>query len=155
MVTVLFLEDLVVIGHNDGSLRTWSTRPLAQRRVLSTKVGTIEALAYRKAVDMYAAATLSGQLLLGRLQGNSVDGVPLEIGPLYSVALSPHGRLAAAGSDDGRVAVWSIDDKRRAAPLINTGPTTVYALAFTPDGRTLWPARVKARWRRGMSSDSR
>ncbi len=58
--------------------------------------------------------------------------------PLQSVAVSPDGRLVAAGTEAGPVALWDLTAPTpRALPPL-TGPSgKVYAVAFGPDGRTL------------------
>jgi WD40 repeat protein/transcriptional regulator with XRE-family HTH domain len=54
--------------------------------------------------------------------------------PLQSLAVSPDGRLVAAGTADGPVALWR--DAAALPPV--TGPTDkAYAVAFSPDGRML------------------
>jgi WD40 repeat protein len=60
-------------------------------------------------------------------------------GPVRSVALSPDGRVLAAGGDDSHVWLWNVADpahpEQLGQPIINTGP--VASVAFSPDGRTL------------------
>ncbi|MEU9982835.1 helix-turn-helix domain-containing protein [Streptomyces sp. NPDC050856] len=61
-------------------------------------------------------------------------------GVVQSVALSPDGRLLAAGGLDRRVALWDVRDPRRPRALPVSTPAfkdTVYALAFSPDGHRL------------------
>jgi WD40 repeat protein len=57
-------------------------------------------------------------------------------GPVSAVALSPDGRLLAAGGPDGGVRLWRTDGgSAEGDPLPH--PAAVHALAFLPDGQTL------------------
>jgi WD40 repeat protein len=52
-----------------------------------------------------------------------------------SVAVSPDGRLVAAGTQSGQIRSWELPSRKERAPL--PGRHAVLALAFSPDGRTL------------------
>lgn len=72
-----------------------------------------------------------------RTQGRRATIVhPARPGAIFATALSPDGRLLAAGGAAKDVDVWSVDGTRHVATL--TGFTnTVYAIAFSPSGRVL------------------
>ena len=57
---------------------------------------------------------------------------------MFGVAFSPNGKLLAAASGDGTVAVWDINSPDQPLfdkPVGNGKP--MYAVAFSPDGKTL------------------
>src|SRR5262249_44712233 len=72
----------------------------------------------------------------------SLDGCPA-VTPVFrrsdivfGVAFSPDGKLLAAASGDGTVAVWNIDSPEN--PLLDHKfSKPMYAVAFSPDGSTL------------------
>jgi WD40 repeat protein len=56
--------------------------------------------------------------------------------PLFSLAITPDSRRAAAGDAKGDIVLWDLTANRK--PRILQGHEwTVYGLAFTPDGRSL------------------
>jgi WD40 repeat protein/transcriptional regulator with XRE-family HTH domain len=58
---------------------------------------------------------------------------------LYAVALSPNGRLLAAGGSGRRVTLWSLATPAHPMPIASLGgfTRTVYGIAFSPDGTRL------------------
>ncbi len=60
-------------------------------------------------------------------------------GQAFAVALSPDGRLLAAGGTADRVQMWNVSDPARPRPLATLGgfSSTVYSVAFSPGGRRL------------------
>jgi len=94
--------------------------------------------AYLQGVEMQDA-TLAGAMLHGVVFTEAFDAV-------LSVAVSPDGRYAAAGSNSGQVRVWLVEG--RVAHLTIRGHTDrVGAIAFSPDGETLatagWDGTVR------------
>ena len=58
--------------------------------------------------------------------------------PIWSVAQSPDGKLAAAGNIDGKVMIWTIDDGSLLMELESPRRSPVTGLAFSPDGEVLY-----------------
>jgi len=58
-------------------------------------------------------------------------------GLVLAAAFRPGGTMFATGDDDGRTTLWNLVSGRIAAQLTAPLGLTPYALAFSPDGRTL------------------
>jgi len=56
---------------------------------------------------------------------------------VVSLAFSPDGKVLALGSDDGKMALWDIDEQHPLTPLLPGYKGYVESLAFSPEGRTL------------------
>jgi WD40 repeat protein len=73
-------------------------------------------------------------------------GRPLSVGdePAGSLALSPGGRLLAAGSFAGPVFVWDTKTGVRYGPPLTVDTSPINHVAFSPDGRTLVSAHQRS-----------
>ena len=58
-------------------------------------------------------------------------------GSVLAAAFRPGGTMLATGDDDGRITLWNRATGRVAAQLTAPSGLFAYALAFSPDGRTL------------------
>ncbi|MEM7538100.1 MAG: WD40 repeat domain-containing protein [Chloroflexota bacterium] len=59
-----------------------------------------------------------------------------EFGHLMAMAFSPDGEILVAGSSDGMIHIWRVEDNQQIAQL-DSGHIFVWTLAFSPDGRLL------------------
>jgi sugar lactone lactonase YvrE len=100
---------------------------LARTEVVSRPVTPMTSEPARFA-DLRAATSGPVQAAAHVLRGPTV--------PLYAVAVSPDGRLLAAGGGDGAVTLWSLPEGKVLGTLLK-GLINLNALAFAPDGRTL------------------
>ncbi|MBX0327477.1 WD40 repeat domain-containing protein [Oscillochloris sp. ZM17-4] len=62
---------------------------------------------------------------------------------IYTLALSPDGKLAATGSGDGVLAIWNLSDGSLASTSAGGEADAINSLAFSPDGRSLAVARAR------------
>ncbi len=65
---------------------------------------------------------------LKRTFGGNSDSV-------WSVKISPDGRLVASGAEDARVIFWELDAEKQRGEI--RAPGRVYAVAFSPDGKRI------------------
>ncbi len=56
---------------------------------------------------------------------------------IWGAAVSPNGRIFAAGSNDGRVQLWNLETHQELATLNLPDEVDVYTVAFSPDGKTV------------------
>jgi hypothetical protein len=88
-----------------------------------------------------AAATASAEGVIRRWMRNGADWTERAAalkhgGPIHAFAVSPDGRLAATGGDDGVVKLWDLEAVDQVATLHGHASVINYAV-FSPDGKTL------------------
>lgn len=151
--SVAFSPDsrLVASGGADGLVRVWerSGRQLAALHTPSLQ--RVKSVAFGRGGRLIAAARGGGILdiwtggggdwrLADELSFPAGGGGPGSGADLNAVALSPNGRLLAAGGDDGQIRLWDVSDPAR--PVELAGPPhlatlAIEGLAFDPTGTVL------------------
>ncbi|HNB52365.1 MAG TPA: TIR domain-containing protein, partial [Anaerolineales bacterium] len=63
--------------------------------------------------------------------------VPIQLSPLYSIALSPDGEHLAFGAGYGELVVWDYLEGQPEFSVTTQSNKLIWALAFSPDGATL------------------
>jgi WD40 repeat protein len=137
-----------------SDVRLWAadgTRPPRELGVIEGFPGWITALALSPDGRSLATAALSGgaggQSVIQRWDITDPARPKLTATvttkPAYSFAFSPDGRRLAVGYDDGPTEIWDVSDRTRfAAPVtVPSDAGTIWAVVFTPDGRSLITAR--------------
>src|SRR5262249_30268495 len=126
-------------GGHDDLVRLWESATPAEWAVLPARAGRVRAVAFAPAGRALAAGCDRGGRGAVRLWGPATGGERAELPeaePAAAVALSPDGRLLAAGGSDGAVRLWDPAAGRgRGEWKGHAGP--VAAVAFSPDGATL------------------
>jgi WD40 repeat protein len=124
-----------VVGAGDAGAAVWSTSPDA-RRPLSTfdRTARPQAAALSPNGQLVATGDYDGAVRLWRAETGVLEDQlrpPGKRSPVTAVAFNSHGsRLVAASGT--RTVVWNL--RRKAAPLVQSHASDVFAVAFSPDG---------------------
>ena len=128
---------VLVAGAGDGLL-VWdlrTLRPLGGPTSLWTPGSyAIDPRASRLAATIGSGSTIDllDRSTRRRLARLTVDGSDIE-----ASAFSPDGQLLAAGSQDGRVQIFSVPRRTATAPAFDALAGAIESVAFSPDGKTL------------------
>ncbi len=138
-----------LVGNDDGTLRTFSTRDGELLRTLHSQ-GAVTALAFSPNGDLFASGSTERTLTLWSVEsGRALAELEGHDGTIFHVAFAPDGTRLASGGDDGTVRVW--DTAVGDLLLTLRGPSSeVASVAFRPDGEELaagtWDGKIH-RWR--------
>jgi WD40 repeat protein len=139
----------ILTRSRDRTVRIWqkdTARPDARR--LEHR-GWVTAVAFRPTAResfLTAVGAAEGKVLLWDADSGRHPEIILEgLGPIFSLATSPDGRLIAAGTRDHQVRLWNMKANRPADRDTLALEDRVLALAFSPDGRTLLTGTAKRR----------
>ena len=131
--------DRVASSSADGVIRVWSAsdlgEPLAQT---SAQGGRANKVVFTGSGDLVAAYD-DGKVRFWRADGSEQRGalrVDADGDAVFSVAVSPDGKLLAAATATDGITLWRLDDDEPASEL-NGQPIGPIDAVFTPDGTTL------------------
>src|SRR5262249_41935157 len=110
---LLFSPDGALFVVRGGpSFLVWNARDLTQKpkKVKGSSRGNLTGLAFHPSGRYLAATSNDATVKLYDTATWNVEKIyTWEIGRMRSIAFSPDGTLAAAGSDCGKVVVWDVD----------------------------------------------
>ncbi|WP_235948095.1 WD40 repeat domain-containing protein [Candidatus Frankia alpina] len=165
MKSVAFSRDstLLATGSGDRTAKIWDVSAPSRPRLLATlpeTTGDVYGLAFSPASDrlavggygnsarIYDVSAPARPALQGALLIN--NRVPLHQGPIDALAFSPDGTFLAAGDEAASAVLWWVGPGLHIGPvgLLNVpagDPTaarvgTIRAVAFGPDGRSIYTA---------------
>jgi WD40 repeat protein len=124
-----------------GEVELRSISDLSKKRSLEGPPGNVNALVFSKqGSELFAAGGQPGLSGEAR-QWNVADGRLVRAfeghrDAVYSLALSPDGRVLATGSYDQKIKLWNVEDGKEIRTLSGHNGC-VYGLAFRPDGKLL------------------
>ncbi|MEV4109734.1 WD40 repeat domain-containing protein [Nonomuraea sp. NPDC049695] len=130
----------IVTGGDSGRTVLWDTAGRQQLLVLADNYSSVNSVAFSPDGTLVAVACGDGVARLADARTHLQLGTPMPA--LGAVALSPDGRILAAGMPDDKnpaIQLWDVATQRPLGPPLNPGGPrrAVYRLSFTPDGRTL------------------
>ena len=132
---------LLAAGGSDGVIRLWDTVSEQMRApALQGQRGAVYGLIFRNKRLFSAGA--DGRILIWDLDHLRTSPQELKDGdgispPILSLALSPDGKVLAAGDEQGRVRLWAVDPPQFLGEMKEHDQGAVYGLSFSPDGRLL------------------
>jgi WD40 repeat protein len=123
---------LAVTASEDGTARVWD--PLSAGSILSDEEGFVARVAFTPDGDRIVTASDAGVRVWSR-DGELLSTSGAEDAPYFDEALSPDGRLVAAGGASGTAYVWRVSTGHLVAELKGHEAQIVTGgIAFSPDG---------------------
>jgi WD40 repeat protein len=133
-------------GCDDRTVRVWDARSGQQRRTLSHGA-RVNAVAFSSDGRWLATGSADRTARIWDARSDHQQHTLRHFLPVQAVTFSPDGYWLATGSANGRVRIWKVDSGRRQQILrhdasvwslaLGTDDSSVWAVAFSPDGRWL------------------
>jgi photosystem II stability/assembly factor-like uncharacterized protein len=137
--------DLLLIGHQDGTLTLWDLAGAHYPRVLRPHSDWIYDIAVAETAGVFATASKDGHLSLWRFFGyygfESITGIGGEIASV-SIVATAGGWIIASGGQDAVIRIWKTDELglgtlNPPAEELQGHGAWVWDLALSADGQTL------------------
>ncbi|HYV38066.1 MAG TPA: WD40 repeat domain-containing protein, partial [Gemmataceae bacterium] len=131
----------VVSTDNGGALKLWDLTTGLERQQIKTsrRAAHIALGSDGKTLAVYMPGTKDELLLhiIDADNGRELKSFAKDLRFINAIALSPDcGTLAVAGSGDN-ITLWDVNTGQSKGQLVAKGSGTVYAVAFSPDGKKL------------------
>lgn len=147
--SVTFSSDgrwFVTSAGGDGALRIWDATTWNLTRVILTGGSKLNSLCLSGDSSRLAGRVRGGEVLIFDVPtGQQIRSIPCPWNEGESLALSPDGTRVAVSGDNDELHIWEVDSGFESLQLVvqdlvihlNTEPSKVYPIAFTPDGKPL------------------
>ncbi len=138
----------------DGTVRLWGAESGKPGPCLGSRDLCVQDVAFTPDGRRLVSCGDSG-FEVWDVQAGRVEWADRAGGPVYAVAVSPDGRLLAAGCLGGAVRVYDLAT-RRPTQALDGHRDAVYSVAFSPDGATLLSGsgdRMVRRWELGTGKE--
>ncbi len=126
---------MVATGSGDSTVRVWDSPSGHAQRTLGSHYGAVTAVAFAPDGRTLATAGYDGLIRIWDLQTGEPRRAFAGHGTVWSIAFSPDGEHLAAG-DDRTIQLWSLGTGSLTRTFAGHS-SFVYAVAFSPDGKSL------------------
>jgi small GTP-binding protein len=135
---------LVLSGADDRTLRLWEVESGRCLRVFDDGASRIRCVAWSPRGDRVLSGGLDNCVRIWNIESGRCDVLKGHSNTVWSVACSPRGQFALSGSEDDSLRLWDLKSGRclhvlqqqsQTADHWNPHLRTVFAVAFSPDGR--------------------
>jgi WD40 repeat protein len=129
-------SEMAVVGYQNGTVRAWNLKGGTIARTFRGHGEVVSALGVTATGRFAVSGDRAGGLKVWDLvEGRAHATLASDVGRIWMLSMAPAGRHCATASDDHALRVWDIEAGRQVAALLTDG--TVWACAFTSDGRTV------------------
>jgi WD40 repeat protein len=137
-IALVEAKGIVVVGCDDGSLRTWARGDgkdfLEEAKVQKIAAHPSSVTAVAAGGGVAASAARDGKILVWNLPGEKAVQTLAHGAAVRALAVSADGKTIASAGDDNAVQLWNSADGKPIRKLI--GPADwLLAVAFSPDGK--------------------
>jgi WD40 repeat protein len=132
-----FNPDGTTLAVSGGGLQLWSTATGQRTGAALPGAGTAGPAAFSPDGTRLAAVGADGQARVWNVATQRQTGTVVNVGHPEALAFGSGGTKLATAGADGRIQLWDVATEQEIGAPMTAGSAPVYALAFSPDGRTL------------------